>query len=310
MTKKIYGFAGRKRSGKGVLCNVIKENDKNVVILTIADYLKQMCCDILGIDLTLLNERKDNGYKYNIKPTNKWYNIIHNRTQIPIDIIINEISNITFIDVRHMLQIIGTDLIRKYNPEWHVEQLKNDILSYSDEFIITIDDVRFPNEVKTIEDLGGEVFYIIRPNFFDVSNHPSETALTWNNFDKKHIIINDLPLDLFKEYFRISYELHFCEHSINPLFLSNNTHFLYTANVSFPLNGPLNGIKHSIIDKLIEQNKNDIRFLKNGIIHFCAKNRKEATEFTTEVLNSECTTWQREFILYNPLLNENLKRYL
>ena len=92
MTKKIYGFAGRKRSGKGVLCNVIKENDKNVVILTIANYLKQMCCDILGIDLTLLNERKDNGYKYNIKPTNKWYDIIHNRTQIPIDTIINDSS--------------------------------------------------------------------------------------------------------------------------------------------------------------------------------------------------------------------------
>lgn len=307
MSKDIYGFAGRKRCGKGVLCNVIKNNsEKPVIILTIANYLKQICCDILGIDLCLLNERKDNGYKYFIRPDKRWYNIIHNRTQIPIDDIKKEIGDLEFIDVRQMLQIIGTDLIRKYKPNWHVEQLEKDILSYNDDYIITIDDVRFPNEVEAIKNLGGEVFYIIRSNYFNISNHPSEISLTWNKFNYDNIIINDLPLELFQEYFRIAFERDFKENHCNPIFLSANKYFLNTVNAYFSLNY----INNKLITNIINQNKGDIRFIKNGIIHFFAKNRHEATEFTTEVLNSEYTNWQREYVIYNPLLNENLKKFL
>ena len=52
--KKIIAFAGRKRSGKGILSNVIKENTNKTVIITIASYLKLLCCDLLGIDYETL----------------------------------------------------------------------------------------------------------------------------------------------------------------------------------------------------------------------------------------------------------------
>ena len=39
--KKIFAFAGRKRSGKGLLSLGLKEKMDNVVILTIANYLKE-----------------------------------------------------------------------------------------------------------------------------------------------------------------------------------------------------------------------------------------------------------------------------
>jgi hypothetical protein len=62
-----------------------------------------------------------------------------------------------------------------------------------------IDDVRFPNEKKMIEELGGECWFIVRPTLDNISNHESETSITWNNCWNR-IIINDstLPILLFK----------------------------------------------------------------------------------------------------------------
>ena len=43
---------------------------------------------------------------------------------------------------------------------------------------------RFPNEVKMINELGGDCWFIVRPKMDNVSNHESETALKWQDFDK------------------------------------------------------------------------------------------------------------------------------
>lgn len=306
MNKKIYAFAGRKRSGKGVLSNVIREESKNSVIITIANYLKYLCCDILGIDYATLNQRKDNGYTFNITPNDKWYNIINKKTSINIDIIKKEIGNITFNNIRQMLQVIGTDLIRKYVPNWHVNCMLKDIESFNNDTIIIIDDVRFPNEKKAIEDIGGEVFFIIRPNYFDVSNHISEISLKWQDFNDEHIIINDLTLEDFKNYFRISYITDFDKNLDSPLFLSKNQYFKYYNNINYPCNTS----NKSLLSDILKQNTTDVRFLHNGIIHYKASNRNKANDFCNEILNSDCQNWKRDFIIYNPLINENLKIYL
>lgn len=306
MNKKIYAFAGRKRSGKSVLSNVIKEETKYSVIITIANYLKYLCCDILGIDYDTLNERKDNGYTFNIIPDDKWFNIINKKTNLDIDIIKKEIGSITFTNIRQMLQIIGTDLIRKYEPNWHVNCMINDINSFNDETVIIIDDVRFPNEKEAIENIGGEVFFIVRPNYFDVSNHISEISLEWQDFDDYHIIINDLTLDDFKNYFKISYNTNFDKNLDTPLFLAKNQHFKYYNNINYPYNSSCK----TLLDDILKQNVKDVRFLHNGIIHYKAANREKANDFCNEILNSDCQNWKRDFIIYNPLINENLKQFL
>ena len=126
--KKIFAFAGRKRSGKGLLSLGLKEKMDNVVILTIANYLKELCCNILGIDdISTLNEWKDNGHTFEYTPNDRWFNLISKSTGISIDIIKKEIGDILFTGVRQMLQVIGTDLIRKYCPNWHIDKLTEDI---------------------------------------------------------------------------------------------------------------------------------------------------------------------------------------
>lgn len=195
LKNKIIAFAGRKRSGKTELSNFLKE-EYNAVIITIASYLKELCAELLSCNMNKLLQMKDDGTVFEYKLNKKWLHILHNKTNIPKDVIEKELGNVIFTDVRQMLQVIGTDLIRKYNPNWHVEQMVNEIKSYGDTRLITIDDVRFPNEKEAIEQLGGEVFFIIRTsNCLNVSNHISERSLTWKAFDDNHIILNDSTVD-------------------------------------------------------------------------------------------------------------------
>ena len=187
---RIIGFAGRKRSGKTSLAKYLKE-EENAVIITIANYLKYLCCDLLNISYEELNEKKDKGDTFDIIPDDRWFKIIDNRTHIGYSNIKNELKDIHITNIRQLLQVIGTDVIRKYNENWHVEKMIEDIKSYSNDKLIVIDDVRFPNEKEAILNLSGEVFFVIRPNTLSVSNHASETALIWQDFDSRHIIIND-----------------------------------------------------------------------------------------------------------------------
>lgn len=195
MNNKIIAFAGRKRSGKTELSNFLKE-EYDAVVITIASYLKELCANILSCDMNELLHMKDDGTIFEYNLNKKCLNILHDKTKISKDVIEKEIGNVTFTNVRQMLQVIGTDLIRKYNPNWHVEQMINEIKSYNGTRLITIDDVRFPNEKEAIEQLGGEVFFIIRTsNCLNVSNHISERSLTWKAFDDNHIILNDSTVD-------------------------------------------------------------------------------------------------------------------
>lgn len=307
MSNKLIAFAGRKRSGKGLLSNAIVEynNDMNqqTKILTVASYLKELCCILLGINYETLIEWKDNGHTFNIKPNEKWFNIINNKTQIPIDTIKNELVDIEFTNVRQVLQVIGTDVIRKYKPNWHIDCLSEDIQDYIKSYNIVIDDVRFPNEKEAIEKLGGRVFFIIRPNYFDISNHISETSLKWQNFKEDNIIINDLSKKSMELNIKLAYAYNFDINNV-PIFLSTNKYYKDNYNANFPNRNT------ALVQDILSQCLKDERFKQNGILHYNSLNRKFINEFNNEVLFSECNNWRKDFILYNPLINENLKFYM
>lgn len=194
---RIIGFAGRKRSGKSELATFLHEQF-GAVIITIASYLKQMCCELLECSYSELSLMKDNGTTFSKTVTKKWVDIINNKTNIDKEIIINEIGGITFTNVRQMLQVIGTNLIRQHNPNWHIEQMLKEINSFDNNTLIAIDDVRFPNEKEAIEQLGGEVIFIIRTHdCLNVSNHISERSLTWRNFEENCVIFNENTINEF-----------------------------------------------------------------------------------------------------------------
>lgn len=86
---------------------------------------------------------------------------------------------------RHILQYVGTDVIRKQAPDFWVDFISS-VLTYFNENWdwVLIPDSRFPNEIDKLASNGFDVTHIrvVRPNFKsplteEQQKHPSETAL-------------------------------------------------------------------------------------------------------------------------------------
>ena len=190
----VIGLCGRLQSGKSQLAKVCEQYGYEKLYFALP--LKQLCADILDISIDELNKAKVERTDIGVTIGKDICKIISEETDIPLETVIEICNGVTIRDVRHMLQFIGTDLIRKYNTDWHVNKLRAMIDKDKD---YVFDDVRFPNEKKMIEELGGECWFIVRPILDNVSNHESETSITWNECWNR-IIINDskLPILLFK----------------------------------------------------------------------------------------------------------------
>lgn len=100
---------------------------------------------------------------------------------------------------RHMTQTLGTEWGRAcIHPDFWVmiaraeaQRIMNDGGS------VVIDDVRFPNEVAMIRDLGGELWRIDRPGVSYDGDHSSEGAL--EEIAPDRVIVNDGSITQLKE---------------------------------------------------------------------------------------------------------------
>ena len=190
----VLGFCGRVQSGKSVLAKVCEQYGYEKLYFALP--LKQLCANILKISIDDLNKAKVEKTEIGITIGKDICELISKETDIPFDTVMEICNGVKIRDVRHMLQFIGTDLIRKYNTDWHVNKIRA-MIDKDKNYVI--DDVRFPNEKKMIEELEGECWFIVRPTLDNISNHESETSITWNDCWNR-IIINDstLPILLFK----------------------------------------------------------------------------------------------------------------
>ena len=86
--------------------------------------LKQLCADILDISIDGLNKAKNEGTDIGLKIDDGICTILSEETGIPLenvkDICYGKVLN----NIREMLQFIGTDLIRAYNMNWHVNKIR------------------------------------------------------------------------------------------------------------------------------------------------------------------------------------------
>ena len=190
----VLGLAGRMRSGKTELAKVCEKYGYEKLYFALP--LKRLCSDLLDISVDELNRLKADREEIGVMIGEDLCRIISEETDIPLDIVKRTCEGIVIKDVRHMLQFIGTDLIRKYNTNWHVDRIR-EMIDKNKNYVI--DDVRFPNEKALIEELGGDCWFVIRTTLDNISNHESETSITWNDCWNR-IIINDttLPNLLFK----------------------------------------------------------------------------------------------------------------
>ena len=86
---------------------------------------------------------------------------------------------------RSLLQYVGTDVVRKKNPNFWVDFIVNVIKLFEKEWdFVVISDTRFPNEVTRLKEFGLDVIHVRveRTGFSseltdEQKKHPSETAM-------------------------------------------------------------------------------------------------------------------------------------
>jgi hypothetical protein len=281
---RIISFSGRKGSGKTELAEICSKYSYHVIYF--ADYLKDMVCKCLDINRDTLEKIKDKEMIFDLS-NKKGY--IANELQVNENII-GDLS--LFKSVRQILQILGTDIIRKYNPDWHINKTIIHLQENKDKKFC-IGDCRFLNEKKMIENLGGECWYIIRPNQLNISNHISETQLNWSFFNDKIIMNTMEKSDLIQKW--IDYLQKRTKGIKIESFVSNklrNQSFLYLNEKTVYLLGFFNGsnvfIKHNI---LIIENDNVLRL----------KYVKDELQNNYNINNINSIS------IYNPFIIENLK---
>lgn len=187
---KIISFSGRIGAGKSVLAKICEENGFEKLYFAMP--LKKLVADLIHVNIDEINGLKNVDKEYSFNKLD--YLFISKETHIPFNIVEEEMSKVEFRTVRQLLQFIGTDLIRKYNVNWHVNKIRG-LIDKEKNYVF--DDVRFANELNLIRELGGDAWFVVRPKIDNVSNHESETTLTWKDFGNK-VIINDGGLSIFK----------------------------------------------------------------------------------------------------------------
>lgn len=196
---KIIGFCGRLQSGKSTLASICEEFGFKK--LYFAQPLKQLCADILDVSIEELNRLKVEKTTIDLEINDDICEIISIETDIPLEYIKELGQGRIISDVRDLLQFVGTDVIRKHNTDWHVNRIR-EMIKPNEKYVF--DDVRFPNEKQLIEELNGDLWFVVRPNLTNVSNHISETSIKWQDVD--NVIVNDKSLSYLETNWRIFLE--------------------------------------------------------------------------------------------------------
>lgn len=319
MSNKIIGIAGRKQSGKSVLSNILINDEHKYHRFTYDNELKNLLCKLLSIDRPTLEILKNNSKQINFKFDKTDVDYLANITDIDNYIVMHETSDKTFSTVREMLQIVGTNIIRKYNEDWHVNCVEKNIKKVFEKdknANIVIDDVRFQNEMDLINSMGGEMFFIIKPDNWNVSNHESETSITWDMIkDQTNIIINDCTIDALKTEWESLIKSNWSKK--NEVFnIFNDTNKKYLGNkYAFHSDADYNTLSAFVAGFLLSTNNNgEHNFLdkETGLINVITEN-KFMIDCVSKVLGKQydylsgCDMY--ELSLYNPFIIENIKRW-
>jgi len=156
----IIGISGKKQSGKSTFVDYLYKKVPNSKVIRFADNLKQIVLDCFvppmwGWDR--IEEFETDANKNRTLPCGK--------------------------TVRQVLQLVGTDWFRNTWEECWINTYKKNLLrlqkhkSRRNPSVVFTPDVRFPNELRTIQEMGGYVIRLLRAPFADQDQHESEIAL-------------------------------------------------------------------------------------------------------------------------------------
>ena len=143
-----------------------------------ADPLKQIAISLFGLKYEQVYGTEE--YKKQVVPHLRWENMPG----------IHEPGPMT---VREFLQVFGTDVCRKIREDIWVNRCIEDI-KLEEPLLAVIDDCRFPNEIETIQEIGGKVIGLTRSTY-GKDEHESETEIK-KHWDKLDCVIDNQKLDI------------------------------------------------------------------------------------------------------------------
>ena len=104
---------------------------------------------------------------------------------------------------RRLLQVVGTEAGREYNPNIWAEKAYTYIQNYPSQDIFIFDDWRFPNELEVWNNKPDvEIVYTIR-SFRDeqqYSDHASETSLPEDDTYYNYLFDNNIDIDMVRHH--------------------------------------------------------------------------------------------------------------
>jgi len=145
----IVGLSGKKGSGKSTVAEYLKSRIEGAVVISFADPLKKMTSDLFGVPMKQLIGSEDE----------------------------KNLMTQSGMTGRQLMQNVG-QAMREVWPHCWVNAWRSEVDSfYAHQGVspVIVPDVRYPNEVNIIKQMGGIVIRLTRHPFAD--QHESENAL-------------------------------------------------------------------------------------------------------------------------------------
>ena len=160
--KKIIGVCGLKGAGKDTIGDIICKNDDSFVKMSFADTLKDITAILMGWDRELLQGSTIESREWREKADDYWSDKFGK-----------------MITPRIILQELGTNVLRnQFLQSIWVDSLQKKLMEMDKNVVIT--DVRFPNEIDMIKELGGTIYRVERgelPKWYYTVNNLRLTAM-------------------------------------------------------------------------------------------------------------------------------------
>lgn len=185
MTRKI-GLAGKSGSGKDLIADYIGEHygfKKIAVADAIRDEVDGYLRERLFMAPAVHNTKK---HSYDDAPN---YNLVLEAFSKAVW------AKPTSPEMRVLLQWWGTEYRRSIDPDYWIKRLAEKL---DNDDLIVVSDIRTPDEMKLIQSVGGEVWFVERPDIDSVgiAGHYTEVALEGATFDIA--ILNDSTIEDLK----------------------------------------------------------------------------------------------------------------
>ena len=171
--KKIIGVCGLKGAGKDTIGDIICKNDDSFVKMSFADTLKDITAILMGWDRKLLQGDTIESREWREKADDYWSDKFGK-----------------MITPRIILQELGTNVLRnQFLQSIWVDSLQKKLMEIDKNVVIT--DVRFPNEIDMIKELGGTIYRVERgelPKWYHELNNLSHYLYEVHKFNPLYIV--------------------------------------------------------------------------------------------------------------------------